>query len=308
MNRISGDLEIYDIFHDECKEDGFWHCFIFIPRKKQRELFDLLQKSRENLNYWNPIHFSDLGQKCKSSSPRIRLIQSWCNILLFSIQQQKIDAQLYLGHKDNKPVYDYKRNDNCKIGARLVVFREISGHKDMYDNMRITKKVETTFRMGVKGGTHFLFSDEGVKIGNIYVDSPKEVFEEKYDSKNIWDRFKNESKENIFFVDDSRIIPVSKKDYKKTYQISEFMQLADLAVGGVRTQKLQLEKFFARFKATWPLKQELLEKDTKNFARMRESKYCKGFALSEAWIENDEWKFKEMSIDTEHNNHHESLF
>lgn len=307
MNRIFEDLEIYDIFHDECKEDGFWHCFIFIPQKNKRKLFDLLQEPRKNLNYWKTIHFSNLGQRCESFSPRIRLIKSWCTILLFSIQQQKIEAHLYLGHKDKKPIYDLKRNDNCKIGAKLVVFRKKGGHKDVYKTKSRCGKIETTFRMSLKGGTHFLFYDEEVKIGNIYIDSPKEDFEKNFDSGNILDSFKNESKENIFFTEDSKIVPVDKKSYRINDLISEFMQLADIAVGGTRYQKLRIIDFKAKFEATYPLK-ELLEKETENFIRMKNSRYYKGFALSEAYIENGEWKFKDLHIDTEYINLCESLF
>jgi hypothetical protein len=308
MNRNSEDLKIYDCFHDECKEDGFWHCFIFVPREKQGELFNLLQIPRKNLNYFNSIHFSDMGRNYKSHNPKARLTESWCSILLYAIQQQKINAYLYLGHKNNRPAYELRKGNGDKIGARLIVFREKMGHQDMYDSMNSTKKIETTFRMGLKGGIHFLFFDEEIEIGNIYIDSPKKTFEENFDSRNMLDRFKMESNENIFFRENSEIIPVYKKNYKETDPISEFMQLADITVGGIRTQKLKMKDFPARYKATHPLK-DLLEKETENPARMKKSRYDKGFGLNEAWIENEKWQFEKMHINVEQNNQQKfSLF
>jgi len=301
MNRDSEHFKIYDIFHDECKEDGFWHCFIFVPREKQKELFNLLQKPRNSLNYYDFIHFKNISRKCKSYYPRVRLIKSWCSILLYAIQQQKICADLYLGHNKNKPVYELKKGNDDKIGARLVIFREKMNQQDMYESMSGSRKIETTFRMGVKGGTHFLFPDKEVKIGNIYIDSPKKAFAENFDSQNMLNRFKNESNENIFFTDDSEIAPFNKKDYKKEDTISEFMQLADIAIGGIRTQKLTMTNFPARYKATYPLK-DLLKKETENYVRMTKSRYCRGFALSDAWIENEKWKFEDMHINVEQNN------
>jgi len=301
MNRDSKHLHIYDIFHDECKEDGFWHCFIFVPRGKQKELFNLLQKPRNSLNYYDSIHFRNINHKCKSYSPRIRLIKSWCSILLYAIQQQKICAVLYLGHNKNKPIYEFKKANADKIGARLVIFREIMGHQDMYQRMSGSSKIETTFRMGVKGGTHFFFPAKEVRIGNIYIDSSKKSFEENFDSQNMLNRFKNESNENIFFIANSKIAPIDKKDYKAGDSISEFMQLADIAIGGIRTQKLTMTNFPARYKATYPLK-EKMKKETENYARMTESRYCKGFALSDAWIENEKWNFEDMHVNVNQNN------
>ena len=76
--------------------------------------------------------------------------------------------------------------------------------------------------------------------------------------------------------------------------ISDFMQLADIAVGGMRTIKMQLRNFPARIYICEPL-QSLLEKEF-NYKRMKNSRYFNAFTLSEAWIENEEWKFNDMKL------------
>lgn len=297
---------IYDIFHDECKEDGYWHCFIFIPRNKQEILNYLLQRPRIILNYQNPIHFRNIGMNAKANHTKVRLVKSWISILVYSIQQQKIEAELYFGHQNRVPKYKKIKGDNEKIGARLIIFREKEGHKDMYEDMSITKKIESTFRMGLKGGTHFLFFYENVTIGNVYIDYEKEGFEKNFNCNNILDRFKRESRGNIFFESDSEIIPVDKKEYKLNDRTSEFMQLADVTVGGFRTQKLKMKNFEARFQATKPLK-ILLEKEVEIKPRMTNSRYYKAFTFSDAWIENEEWMFENIHIEKEDNTQ-ETLF
>jgi hypothetical protein len=283
-------MDIYDIFHDECKEDGYWHGFLFVPRSKQNQIFQLLQQTRENLNYFYPIHFSNVSQKAKTCYTKVRVVESWVSILMYAIQQQKIDATIYLGHKNRLPIYDRRHN---KIGVHLAVLHLPQNHKDMYDDMPFVKRIETTFRMGLKGGAHFFFQKD-ITIGNIYIDYHKNVLIKKFSSKNILERFKNESNENIFFTKDSQIIPFSKDNYKQGYIISDFMQLADVAVSGMRTIKMQLIDFPARIYACRPF-QSLLEKKS-IYKRMENSRYFHGFTLSDAWIENGEWQFDNMKL------------
>ena len=301
MKKDFKNVNIYDVFHDECKEDGFWHCFIFISRETQKILFNLLQIPRKNLQYYELIHFGDISRRYKNHNPKARLIKSWCSILLYAIQQQKIEAQLYLGHKNSKPIHKLIKSGNNRIANKLIIFREKNGDQDMYDSMSKSKKIETTFRMGIKGGTHFLFPNKEILIGNVYIDSSKRAFEENFNTNNILERFKIESNKNVFFEDNSKIIPVDKKDYEKNEPISEFMQLADVVVGGIRTQKLKMTNFHARYEATYQLK-NLLEKETENFARMAKSRYRKGFALSDAFIKNKQWEFENMHIDSNQSN------
>jgi len=148
--------------------------------------------------------------------------------------------------------------------------------------------------MGIKGGVKFLFFDEEIKIGKIYIDSLKRALEENFNTQNILERFKSEADENITFNDDAEIIPIYKKNYKKNDLVSEFMQLADVVIGAIRTQKLKMRSFPIRYEITKPFK-DLLEKEMENLPRMQNSRYYKGFALSDTWIEDNKWKFENMN-------------
>lgn len=296
----------YDIFHDECKEDGFWHSFIFIPRITQQKLFNMLMKPRNHLGYFRPIHFTNVQKKTKEHSEKVRLIKSWVSILYFALQEQKINADLYLGHKTNKPVYEKITGLDQKIGTKLVVLREKDNLKQMFSKMSYSKKVEATFKMGLKGGCHYLF-DKNIRIGNIYVDHPEKNFNKYHNSLEMINRFKIESREHITFKEDSKIIPIDKREYIEREPVSEFMQLADISVGAIRTQALQDKNVKLRYTITEPLT-ELFEKDVKNKARMNNSRFKNSFSLSNAWIENDIWQFETMKIREEKKEEEPSFF
>ena len=287
-------VEIYDIFHDECKEDGYWHSFIFIPRSTQQKFLSFLIEARENLNYFNPIHFTSVTKKSKPYSEKTQLIKSWTSILYYALQEQKINADLYLGNKDNRAVYKKIKGVENKIGAKLVVLCEKDCLKKMFSSMSYSKKVEATFRMGLKGGCHFLFKSI-IKIGNIYVDHPENKLNVNYDVNSILQRLGLEFNNNISFNKDSQIYAIDKRNYIPKDKISEFMQLADISVGAIRTRALQIKEPILRYEITYPL-DDLFEKDLKNKARMKNSRFLNSFSLSDAWIEDGSWKFDEMKI------------
>ena len=47
---------IYDLYHDECKEGGYWHGFLFVPRQTRAERLGLLNRARENSEYQGHLH------------------------------------------------------------------------------------------------------------------------------------------------------------------------------------------------------------------------------------------------------------
>ncbi|NWG27039.1 MAG: hypothetical protein HXY48_00745 [Ignavibacteriaceae bacterium] len=296
----------YDVFYDECKEGGFWHSFIFIPRMNQLNLLNLLLEARTNLNYFHPIYYTSVNKKTKSNSEKVRLIKSWITILHYALQEQKIDADIYLGHKTDTPVYRKIKGTANKIGVKYVVLREKDCLKSMFSDMSYSKKVEATFRMGLKGGCHFLFKDL-MKIGNIYVDHPEKNFNRSYDGVKILDRLRREIRDNILFEEDSRICPIDKNSYREKDLITEFMQLADISVGAIRTRALKIKEPFLRYEIAHPLS-ELLEKDIKNKARMNNSRFLNSFSLSEAWLKDESWQFDNLKIENQVTCQEPSLF
>ena len=44
---------IYDIYHDESKEEAYWHGFLFVPRENRNYLLNLLNEARVNTEKYN---------------------------------------------------------------------------------------------------------------------------------------------------------------------------------------------------------------------------------------------------------------
>jgi hypothetical protein len=278
--------QIHNIFYDECKEDGYWHCFLFIPRNKIGVLYDLLNKSRTQYKYKNFIHYKNIGAKAKYNTPRCQIIQTWLYILYYILQQQKLDALIDWGNKNIERMTTF-------FGARLSIFRQKENHRDMFDKMSYQAKVEATFRMGLKNGLHFLFSKETPIIDKIYVDFKEEDFHKSFDENSLFHRIKDEVKSNISFTDDSKVIPISKEEYKFDCPISTIMQFVDVIIGSVRNYIEQQADFKARFKASKFL-DGLLDKNTTNFARMRNSRFVNGISMTDAFIVDGSWEFEKL--------------
>ncbi len=290
-NSVNKMPTVYDVYHDECKEDGCWHCFLFVPIEKKELLNNLICQARENLNYYSKIHYSRISKKAKSNHKKVLFVKSLNTISTFSIQQQKYDGDIYLGN--NKPL---KAKSESQINAKLAIFRDKGNHKDMYENMGASKKFETTFRMGLKGANHFLF-DEEIIVRNIFHDySSSTPFNEEYNEDNILKRLINESHDNIKFDDSVKIDTIAKDQLKADIDDHNILQLVDVVVGSIRTRLLNQTDFPARFEVAYPYT-DLLEKEIENSARMENSRFYKAYKLTNAKIIDDEWTFENMKIE-----------
>jgi hypothetical protein len=278
--------QVYNIFYDECKEDGYWHCFLFVPQNKINYLFQLLNKPRVKFKYTNFIHYRKIRKNVKYHTPRCKVILTWIYILNYILQQQKLNSIIHWGDRD------FEKMDNI-FGAKLSVFRQKENLKDMFKQMTYREKVEATFRMGLKGGLHFLFSDENPVIDKVYVDFKREDFRKYFDETNIFHRIKNETKSNIKYSSNSQVIPVNKYDYNFDCPISTIMQFVDVIIGSLRNYIEQQVEFKARFKVSRIL-DDLIIKDTSNYARMKNSRFFKGFSITDAFIKDGIWEFEQI--------------
>ena len=64
---------IYDIYHDESKEEAYWHGFLFVPRMNRSYLLELLNEARRNTDYFYPVHYKKIRskKKCKEGAKQI---------------------------------------------------------------------------------------------------------------------------------------------------------------------------------------------------------------------------------------------
>jgi len=303
---------IYDIYHDESKEEAYWHGFLFVPRDNRRDyLLNLLNKARKNTDYFFQVHYQKIKSKTKYNSRIAIIIHSWTTIGVYSLQQQKlhkIPPFIYLGRYPKKIKPIYKKLEKL-IKCKFAIFKERDKHKKMffkYDNLR---NIEITFKIALKGALHKLFSNnDPITIGNIFIDGDEQYLGEYGRNLNtieIIRRLKFEKREYVDFLDDSKIIP-QKSNHKiikngQNKEDSYLLQLCDILIGGIRFHSFKPYTNMTKYRIS-ELCKNLLEHDQNNIARMKESRYFNGFLLNEAWIENGEWKFGQLNIRKQNNN------
>lgn len=293
--------DIYDIYHDESREESYWHGFLFVPRVNRDYLLSLLRQSRDGLKWYDFLSFKDIKRK-KKLSTKAQLVKSWISIALASLQQQKpvsIPTQFFICDRPRKYFFKLDKLIKCKF----VVFKERDNHKKMFQGLNKMKKIEITLRMGFKGGIHRLFNEKNpIKIGNFVVDK----FSDDLKLSNILKDFAKHiikyKRNYVSFTDNSKII-LQKSDHRKiglkqNPEDSQFLQLCDILLGGIRFHSYCPEFENKKYDISFPCR-ALLTRDRSNFFRMIESRFSNGFLLSKCWLENGKWQFKPLELKKE---------
>lgn len=281
----------YEIYHDESKDGGYWHAFLFIPVDRKQLLIDYLKKFKNDINAnVKDISFKGVSLKAKKNHDKPRIIRYWISFCVAALQQQKC-VQF-------PPCYYSLKNKieklNQLIGAKLVILRIDNNHNDMFEHMDNLSRIETTMRMGMKGGLHGLFfEDEKIIINQFYIDGNEHYigcYGRDLDNDNILKRLSVELKENILFKDNCEIFPVAKKDYDSNNSERLLIQLTDLMLGAIKFMNTNNDFKSIRYWMSGSLS-TLLDRDQNNYVRMKESRFFKGFLISGAKIIDGIWNF-----------------
>ncbi|MCX6561064.1 MAG: hypothetical protein NTZ26_11215 [Candidatus Aminicenantes bacterium] len=161
-------------------------------------------------------------------------------------------------------------------------------------------KIETTFRMGLQGAAHYLFSEsEPLEIGKIFLD--REVhyrieYRREFDKSKILNRLSTNFRQYCSLHPDCEIMGegVGSDD-------NILLDLADVALGAIRFATLtpcQLSYEDAKqrkrveiCKMLFPLVKKLRD----GHARMQNSRFVNFGTFSSAKIEDATWQFKDLS-------------
>jgi hypothetical protein len=180
------------------------------------------------------------------------------------------------------------------VGAKFILFYLPQGHDTLSDSLSSAEKVETTLRMAIKGGIHFLGSAEvPVHIVSIHVDG-HEHYGRRMDCDRVVGRL-NDLREYCSVAADS--IWDQSSDHTKEgcqpYDDCQFLQLTDLLVSGFRTA-LGEAKNAHQDKIAMPLR-ALASRWHEGKARMKNSRWHKGFCISQGQLVDEQWDFEEIS-------------
>ena len=280
----------YELYHDESLEGGYWHGMLLVPTWNKKEYIDLLIAARNNTRHFEKIGIKNVKQKgviynCASAWVQIGVVCMRSSLNGFH-------EYIFLG-ENNKRQKQYKRVDLC--GLKFILFRERDAHKELAGYKDNASKIETTFRFGLKGGLHFLGSDENpVNLTKIHFDG-HEHHHRHIDKDRIVNRINGlrdycQISDRPDLIDDRRSNHNDSKSQE--YDDCQFLQLTDVLIGCFRTS-LGYKTRDIHLQLALPVKRRLINEYNKGYARMNNSRWFNSFVLSQCYLEEDrKWKFE----------------
>ena len=290
----------YHLYHDESKVDGYWHGMLLVPENTKQIFFRYLKEIRKNTGYKEPIGI----KKIREQNRVFTCAELW---VLFAVGAMmstfgRDTFPITLGKRiRGVPIWDgnFKNIVEVLIEAKFILFREKDNLKKMSNLLDYGGKVETTFRMGLKGGIHFLGSEEDpIEITKMHFDGC-EHHQRNIDQNRIVGRLKD-LREYFKIAGDKYSIDDRTSNHNnqgcQPYEDCQFLQLTDLLVGSFRvalgyiTSEKKLHE-----KVAEPVKY-VIEKYQKGYARMQNSRWKNSFCMSECFLEGGKWQFQTIEF------------
>jgi hypothetical protein len=293
----------YDIYHDESKEAGYWHGILFVPRPSRATILSHIRTIRKETGCEHPLTLKGI----KSYGPPFQCARAAIQLAVAAMMQDTKGRveKVYVSRRTYDPVgqrhaTEYRTIIEIReaLKLRFVVFRERDAHRFMDPAgqfLDYAAKVETTFRMGFKGGLHLLFDDDDpATICSIHFDG-YEHNQRHVDADRVLGRLKHGLRAYCRIAPDVTVDD-RPSDHREpgsqSYEDCQFLQLADLLVGSFRTV-LADAKNEVQTKMACPVA-ELVNKWRAGPARMAKSRWNGGFCISQCYLENGEWIFSPL--------------
>ncbi len=289
----------YEIYHDESKEHGYWHGILLVPTATKPIIIKHLEKIRFHTGYKYPLRFT----KIDDFKRIFDCAESWLDFGIGSLITKfhsQLPYSICTGERvQGKKQYIIFENlvSRHLLGVKFILFRDKDQFENMYNSLDYGGKIETSFRIAVKGGLHYLFSEDNhACIVKIHFDGHKH-YHRNVDPERIVDRLNGlrdycQIKENCP-IDDG--YSDHRKEDSQEYDDCQLLQLTDLFVGSFRTAygflgqgEIQEQKVLAK-----PVK-ELVRRYKQGYARMQNSRWRNSFCVSESFIKEDKWLFQDL--------------
>lgn len=283
----------YALYHDESLEGGYWHGMLLVPTSQKSQLVELLVQTRRNVGYYDPVSIKKVRERGKIYD----CADSWVQIGTAALRSQTKDRpyQIFLGqHEKGQKVY-VSRPINCS-GAKFILFCERDQHQQMQNHPDYASKVETTFRMGLKGGLHYLGSDEEpFHIERMHFDG-HEHLRRHLDTSRIVGRL-NGLRAYCSISSSDELIDDRSSDHRRsdaqTYEDCQLLQLTDLLIGSSRTVLGQCTREIHREIAR-PVR-AILQRYREGYARMQNSRWRNSLCMSRCYLLSSQWCFETIA-------------
>lgn len=288
--------EEYVVYHDESDIAGYWHGILFVPHTSRDYLLKLLEAGRENSKHFHKVSLKRLD--C-AAGKMWNLLNCWVSVGVASLMHNmKGRGQPYFtGMKTKSPELG---TITKAMGARLIIFRLRDGLESLGEASKKAVRFETTFRIGLKGGLN-LFAAQGAQIcvTSLHFDG-HEHHGRRVDRNRIVNQIGSllpgATIHSQVTLDD-RSSNHNAVGERQSYDDCQLLQLTDIFVSGFRTVLAQATSDAQRSLCE-PFA-EIAKEWNKGPARMKNSRWHGGICLSEAYVEDGQWKFTSLKCNLE---------
>jgi hypothetical protein len=291
----------YELYHDESKVSGYWHGMLLVPIPKKQLLLDFLEDARFNTRYPNPISLKQI----RGTGAMYECADAWINIgvsAMMSFTREKYPQYIYLGKRTRRQK-EYSLFKDA-IGAKLIIFRERDSLQKMNYVTEYGCRVETTLRIGLKGGIHFLGNDvETIHIEKMHFDG-HEHYRRKLDRHRIVDRIDG-LREYCYFSPRADLIDDRHCKHNRrncqAYEDCQILQLTDLLISSFRSI-LTSTTNVNHIHLVFPVGQ-VIQRHMQGYARMKKSRWFNSLWMSQSYLENGKWNFEPIEIERDEKNY-----
>ncbi len=283
----------YEVYHDESIVGGYWHGILLVPVANKQKLLQILSQARQNTRYTEPLGI----KKIKSYGRIYNCADSWVQIGVAALMSRTKNQPypIFLGH-NIRGKKQYSRF-NSVIGAKFILFRNPFNLEEMTGHVDYGSKVETTFRIGLKGGLHFLGNQsEGIHITRMHFDGYKH-YQRRLSHDRIIGRL--EGLRNYCSISTAaNAIDDRSGNHKKSecqeYDDCQILQLTDLLIGCFRTVLLPITQTKEIHRKLAQYVKEVINRYKQGAVRMRNSRWRNSFCMSQSYLESGSWKYEEI--------------
>ena len=287
----------FELYHDESKVNGYWHGMLLVPQARKTWLVDLLEEARANAGYTDP-----LGIKVVRKDNRVfDCAKAWITIGVAAMKSKSggQPVPIYLGKK-MAHVPEYRLLHEA-VGAKFILFRDRNAHQNMTLHPDHASKVETTFRIALKGGLHFLGNEtESIWIERIHFDG-YEHHKRHIDRARVVGRIRG-LRDYCHISDRDDLIDDSSSDHRRSdsqdYEDCHLIQLTDLMLGAFRSVLLGPTNPI-HLRMSYPI-ESLVLRYQKGYPRMRHSRWWSSFCMSQCFLEDGRWKYETFEFQPEY--------
>ena len=285
----------YELYHDESLEGGFWHGMLLVPISVKTELITCLDEVRRNRSIFHPISFKNIKEKKRVYDCADSWIQTAIGFL--RSDAKGIPQPIFLGkYRNGYKFYEFLPTNY--VGAKFILFCERDNHKTMKYFSDHASKIETTFRIGLKGGLHYLGNDEEpIHITKMHFDG-YEHYKRHLDKTRIVDRM-NGLREYCSVSNDKDIIDDRSSDHRMSnsqdYMDCQLIQLTDLLIGCWRSILGKSTRIVHK-ELSKPMV-AIFHRYREGYTRMQNSRWRNSICLSRCFLEDGKWKFENIEYE-----------